>query len=203
MGNWVSKMRMKVKLAAPKGVTLSNSEAKLLLKEQKEVIKTLESDSRGIERAKDGFYIKLDDSISEASLALNAARGTYKRTKNPILKRDWARRMVIADKTVNELIQTKRRTELVLDKLRMVAGDIKLELIAAEARAAETKMYVDAGDTLRLVGDRLIKARIKAKPLKIEYNNLEVGIETAMGLVSEMHDDEIIKEAEAMIENEL
>lgn len=199
MSSWAKKAKLKLKLASPVGVTLTNSEAKVLLEEQVKAVELLEKDETRIEKIQRGINVAIDDSISEASEALNQARGTFKRTKNPVLKREWARRMVIADRTTQTLVQTKKRTKLVNSRLKMIAGDIRLELLAAEARAAETKMYVEAGDTLRLVGDKLIQARAKSKPMKIEYKNLEITMEGAEKLVSDISDDEILKQAERLL----
>lgn len=199
MSTWTQKAKLKLKLASPIGVTLSNSEAKILLQEQEKAVRVLEKDETRIEKIRDGINIDIDESIAESTEALNQARGTYKRTKNPVLKREWARRMVIADKTTQTLVQTKKRTELVASRLKMIAGDIRLEIMAAEARAAETKMYVEAGDTLRLVGDKLLQARAKSKPMKMEYKNLEVTMEGAEKLVSSIPDEQIIQEAERLL----
>lgn len=196
---WMQRAKLKLKLASPVGVTLTNSETKVLLAEQQKAVELLEKDESRIAKIQRTIDIDIDDSIAEASEALNQARGTYKRTKNPILKREWAKRMVIADRTTQELVQTKKRTELVMSRLKMVAGDIRLELMAAEARAAETEMYVNAGDTLRLVGDKLIQARAKSKPMKIEYQNLEVTMEGAEKMVMDIGDEEILREADRLL----
>jgi len=199
MASWIKKSKLRLKLASPVGITLTNSEAKILLDEQSRAVKNLEKDESKIAKIQRGINLNIDDSIKEASEALNQARGVYKRTTNPVLKREWARRIVVADKTAQTLVQTKKRTELVMERLRMVAGDIRLELLAAEARAAETKMYVDAGESLRLVGDKLIQARAKSKPMKVEYSNLEVSMEGAEKLVSGMSDEELLIEAERLV----
>lgn len=197
--SWAKRAKLKLKLSSPVGITLTNSEAKILLDGQQKAVELLEKDEERVEKIQRGINVDIDDSIAEASEALNMARGTYRRTKNPILQREWARRMVVADRTVQTLVQTKKRTELVASRLKMIAGDIRLELMAAEARVAETKMYVDAGDSLRLVGDKLIQARAKSKPMKVEYKNLEITMEGAESLVSDMGDDEVITEAERLL----
>ena len=199
--NWAQRMKIKAKLLSPVGITLTNSEAKILLDGQLEAVKTLEQDQLKIKRVERNISVDYDDAIKQSSAALNMARGTYSRTKNPVLKREWARRLVIADKTTNELVQAKKRTSLVIDRLKMIAGDMELEMLAAKARAAETKMYVEAGDTLRLVGDKLIQARAKSKPMQLEYDNLEVSMEGAEKLVNDMDENKVLEIAEMLAGN--
>lgn len=74
---WSRRMKLKLKLSSPVGVTLSNSEAKMLLDEQKKGISVLKEDETKLDKIKRSVHLNIDDSISEASQALNQARGTY------------------------------------------------------------------------------------------------------------------------------
>jgi hypothetical protein len=81
----------------------------------------------------------------------------------------------------------------------MIKGDIELQLMEANAKAAEMQAYVTAGNGLRLAGEKLMQARTRADKLKLEYDNLEVTMEGAEKAVSNVPENELIDKAQAVV----
>lgn len=194
---WLDRYKVKLKLKAPKGVRLSQGETEALLEIQQEDVKVLKDNQQevlgaiGVTKG-----IELGTQIKTTQSARSQALATYKHTKDPIKKREWARRLVVADTTRKALTDMKNRMSATADRLHMIKGDIELQIVEAEAKVAETTAYAKAGKQLRLAGETLISARTRAKSNRIEYTNLEVSMEGAEKLIDNSNPDDLLAQAD-------
>lgn len=199
---WTQKAKVKLKMLIPVGVVLSPGEtatlaeiytddAKLLEKNSSEVSKAIRATEQGL---------NISNTLSTARAARNQAVGTFKITKDPIKKREWARRIVVADQTIKSVRDAKMRLNATKDRLTMIKGDMELQLIEANTKASEMQAYASAGNSLRLAGEKLMHARSRANKLSLEYDNLEVTMEGAESMMSEIKPTELVAKAQAIID---
>lgn len=198
--SFLDRYRVKLKLKAPHGVRLSPGETEALVEIQENDVQILKDNQQevltaiGVTRS-----IEVGNQIKKAQSARSVAATTYRNTKDPIKKREWARRLVVADTTRKGLLDMKNRMNSTRERLEMIKGDIELQLVEAEAKVAETKAYAKAGNQLRLAGETLISARTRAKNNTIEYTNLEVSMEGAEKLISDANPEDLLAQADAIL----
>lgn len=199
--NWVQRTKVKMKMLAPVGIKLSPSETVALADIYKEDVRIIENNDKELSKAikATSNSLSIGRSIDEAKSARSKAAGVYKITKDPIKKREWARRIVVADQALKSMRDVKTRMDVTKDRLMMIKGDLELQLMEAESKAQEMEAYAQAGKGLRLVGETLINARSRASNLSLEYSNLEVTMEGAEGLISSLSPEEIVAQADKIV----
>lgn len=197
---WLRRMSVKVKLRAPVGIKLTTGETMALAEIYNEDAKKIRENESEVTKALSSTKtLDVSDSIEESQMAKSVAVATFKRTKDPIKRREWARRVVVADQAIKSMRGMKKRMSATHDRLTMIKGDLELQLMEAEARAQEAKAYAMAGKQLRLVGEKLINARTRAKTMKVEYDNLEITMEGAEQAISgKLDPEELLEEAERL-----
>lgn len=195
--SYLDRFKVKFKLRAPSGIKLSQGETEALIELQHEDIQVLKDNKQEVLAAIGVTHsVDVGNQIKKVQSARSVAAATYRQTKDPIKKREWARRLVIADTTRNTLVDMKNRMVSTRERLEMIKGDITLQLFEAEAKVAETEAYAKAGKQLRLAGQTLVNARIRAKSNVIEYSNLEVSMEGAEKLISAETTEELLEQAD-------
>lgn len=198
--SFLDRYRVKLKLKAPHGVRLSPGETEALVEIQEKDVQVLKDNQQevlsaiGVTRS-----IEVGNQIKKAQSARSVAATTYRNTKDPIKKREWARRLVVADTTRKGLLDMKNRMTVTRERLEMIKGDIELQIVEAEAKVAETKAYAKAGNQLRLAGETLVSARTRAKNNAIEYTNLEISMEGAEKLISDTDPEALLAQADAIL----
>lgn len=199
---WTQKAKVKLKMLIPVGVVLSPGETATLAEIYQDDAKLLEKNSTEVSKAIKATEASLNisNTLSTARAARSQAVGTFKITKDPIKKREWARRIVVADQTIQSVRAAKMRLNATKDRLTMIKGDMELQLIEANTKAAEMNAYAQAGNSLRLAGEKLMHARTRANKLSFEYDNLEVTMEGAEGLVSDVKPTELVAKAQEIID---
>lgn len=199
--NWAQKAKVKLKILVPMGVTLSPSETATLSEMYQDDARVLEKNDAELKKAIKATEssLNLTNTLSTARTARSQAAGYYKVTKDPVKKREWARRIVVADQTIQTIRDVKVRLSATKDRLTMIKGDMELQLMEAEAKAAEMQAYAAAGNSLRLAGEKLMQARSRANQLNLEYNNLEVTMEGAESMMSKLSPKELLAKAEEII----
>lgn len=189
-----------IKLKSPHGIVLSPSETEALVVIQQEDVQILKQNQQevlaaiGVTKS-----VEVGAQIRKASSARSIAAATYKNTKDPIKKREWARRLVIADGARKSLVDLKSRMTVTGERLNMIKGDMELQIVEAEAKVAETMAYAKAGEQLRLAGETLVSARTRATNSHIEYSNLEVTMEGAEKMISDTDPEELLAQADALL----
>ena len=198
---WGQKAKVKLKMLMPVGLVLTPGETSTLAemyKDDADVLKTNSQEiSKAIRATESGLEIA--NTLATARQARSQAVGTYKITKDPVKKREWARRVVVADTTIQAVRDTKMRLNATKDRLTMIKGDMELQLIEANTKAAEMQAYASAGNSLRLAGEKLMHARSRANKLSLEYDNLEVTMEGAENFMSKLSPKELLAKADEII----
>ncbi len=201
MSTWGQKAKVKLKMLIPMGLVLSPGETSTLAEMYNDDANILEKNSQEISKAIKATEagLNVSNTLSVARAARSQAVGTYKITKDPIKKREWARRIVVADSTIQAVRDTKMRLNATKDRLTMIKGDMELQLIEANTKAAEMQAYASAGNSLRLAGEKLMHARSRANKLSLEYDNLEVTMEGAESFMSKLSPVQLIAKADEII----
>lgn len=198
--SFLDRYKVKLKLRAPHGIRLTQGETEALVELQQEDVKVLKDNQQevlaaiGVTRS-----VEVGSQIKKAQSARSVAATTYRNCKDPIKKREWARRLVVADTTRKGLVDMKNRMSVTADRLQMIKGDMELQIIEAEAKVAETMAYAKAGKQLRLAGETLVSARTRAKSNAIEYTNLEVSMEGAEKMIDNTDPSALLAQADAII----
>lgn len=194
--SWIDRFSVKVKLRVPSGITLTQGETEALADIQQKDVSIMKDNQQeilaaiGVTRS-----IDLASQIKKSSSVRSTAVSTYKKTKDPIKKREWARRIVVADNTHKSLSAMRDKMQVTRERLEMIKGDIEMQIIEAEAKVAETRAYAKAGKQLRLAGDTLVNARIRAKDNAIEYSNLEITMEGAEKMINDSEPENLLEQA--------
>ena len=197
---FIQRYKIGLKLKSPAGIVLSPSETEALVIIQQEDVAILKQNQQEVLSAIGVTHsVQLGSQIKKAQSARSIAAATYKNTKDPIKKREWARRLVIADTTRKGLVDMKSRMVTTRDRLEMIKGDMELQIVEAEAKVAETMAYAKAGEQLRLAGETLVSARTRAKSNTIEYTNLEITMEGAEKMLNDTDPEELLAQADAII----
>jgi len=201
VSTWAQKAKVKLKILVPMGITLSPSETLVLSDMYEDDVKVLEKNETEVKKALTATEKSLaaSNTLETAHTARSQAVGTYKITQDPVKKREWARRIVVADQTIQSVRDVKTRLGATKDRLLMIKGDIELQLMEAEAQAAEMQAYAAAGNSLRLAGEKLMQARSRANKLSLEYSNLEVTMEGAEKMASKLDGKQLLDKAEEII----
>lgn len=198
--SFIQRYKVGLKLRSPNGIVLSKSETEALVQIQQEDVQVLKQNQQEVLAAIGVTHsVQLGSQIKKAQSARSIAAATYKNTKDPIKKREWARRLVIADNTRKGLVDMKSRMVVTRERLEMIKGDMELQIVEAEAKVAETMAYAQAGEQLRLAGETLVSARTRAQSNAIEYTNLEVTMEGAEKMLSNTDPEELLAQADAII----
>lgn len=199
--NWAQKAKVKLKVMIPIGLRLTPGETVVLSEMYDNDVKILEKNSSEVSKAirATESSLAVSNTVATARQARSQAVGVFKQTKDPIKKREWARRIVVADQTIQSVRDVKMRLNATKDRLTMIKGDLELQLMEAEARAAEMEAYAHAGQGLRLAGEKLMQARTRANKLSLEYDNLEVTMEGAERAASAVPEAQLVSKAEEII----
>jgi hypothetical protein len=118
---WFNRFKVGIKLKAPHGVRLTQGETEALVDIQKEDVQVLKDNQQevlsaiGVTRS-----LEIGNQIKKAQSARSAAATYYRNTKDPIKKREWARRLVVADNTRKGLADMKNRMTVTRERLEMI-----------------------------------------------------------------------------------
>ena len=190
--NWMRRFAVRAKLKSPVGIRLTGGETIALAEIYEKDVVEIRENQKEVDQAIIATRMDPSQAIAKSMAARSSALGTYKITKDPVKKREWARRLVVADATLHSIRDTKKRLDATQDRLRMIKGDMELQLMQTEARAAETRAYAEAGGQLRLAGEKLIDARTRAQNVKVEYKNLEITMEGVEKAIDRRTDQDLL-----------
>lgn len=198
--NFFTRYRLGIKLRSPNGIRLSQTETEALVQMQQEDVNILKENQQEVLSAIGVTHtVEVGNQIKKAQSARAAAATYYRNTKDPIKKREWARRLVVADTTRKSMVDLKNRMSVTRDRLEMIKGDMELQIIEAEGKVAETMAYAKAGKQLRLAGETLVSARTRAKNNAIEYTNLEITMEGAEKMINNTDPEALLAQADAIL----
>lgn len=185
MSSWAAKQKLRIKMLKPSGVNLTPKESEQLAEDKREDLRLIDSNMSELREARNKISVQeIKGNIEQVEESLRRAKGVYKQCKNPIKKREWARRVVVANNTRETLKESLNRLENAKQRFEMLGQDMEMEKMQAKVRIQEAEVYAKAGKYLTLKGEELVNARSNAKKMQIEYDNLEVSMEGAEKLLS-------------------
>ena len=186
----------------PSGITLTSDETKEVIELWKKDAETIEENTVTLKDA--DFALgrnleKLPNMLKEVNTQRTDAIRYFKITKDPIKKREWARRVIVADNAFKSINQSKNRMEVTRERIKSVVQDAAIEKIALDVRIAEAEAYTKMGEGLQLVGEMLVAARTRAKRADIEFTTLEFNTEQIETHVIDLKDSKLIEKAQKIV----
>lgn len=206
----VSKSILGVKLKIPSGVTLNEKEANYIIdgwESQKSIVKTKQNDLASVSAKIERHVAKTGQEIPEAMKALREARGNFKKCKDPIAKRKWARKIIVRDAYYQQVRNSHQALNATVERVQDAVEDAQYIYKTLESRIAEARIYRELNGGLKLVGKTLIEARQKHIMPEVEYEILETNMEKIEKMAGGMDDEvalnkalEIVNDPERWIE---
>lgn len=193
---------LNLRLRVPAGVKLTAGETSTLIDVWKDDQKILTGNHTQLETANQAItrnISRIPDSLQEVTQARTEAARFFKITKDPIKKREWARRLVVAERARVAIKGSQKRMIVMQDRIKTLVSDAVLEKRALDTRIAEAEAYAKMGTGLKLVGESLIDARFKVKANEIHFRDLELGIEDLDKTIKAVGDDSIMAEAKSIL----
>lgn len=190
------------KLKQPTGIYLDTDETKQVIDLWKEDSKQIDTNTDKLESANRAIAVnvsKIPEILKNVGSSRSEAIRYFKASKDPIKKREWARRLIVADRSYQSIKQSEKRMEAVKARIQAVVHDAALEKMALDVRISEAEAYVKMGEGLTLVGDSLIAARQRAKSADVQFEVLEFNTEAIEGEVNALKDKALIEEAQKVI----
>lgn len=179
-GSLAKKVILNVKLRMPTGVTLTDNEAAYVIdgwkKEQKAVL-AKRGDLIDVSENIDSRMKKLPAEIETTAKELRKAKGIYKKTKDPIAKRRWAKRVVTLGKYHNYLRTSNQTLAATVERVKDAVEDAQIVNKMILNRIEDAQIYRDLNGGLKLVGKALVEARTQHAMPEIEYQSLEFTME--------------------------
>jgi hypothetical protein len=188
-----------LKLRLPTGVKLSAREADAVIGDWSD---QLSVQDKSASKLKDvGWDIerqveRLKKAREETSKTAAEARRYFQKTKNPVKKEVWARRLVLAMRCQEALIESEQRLNSTIDRVKGAVADAALIHRMLDTRIREATIYKKLNGGLHLVGQALAEARTEHKVASIEYTNFELNMEGLEKSITADSRDRIIKEAQ-------
>lgn len=198
----VGKGLLGLKLKMPTGVKLNDAEAKYVIdgwESQKSVVRTKQSDLQSVSMKIERHLAKTSQEIEESMKVLKQARAQFKKTKEPLARRKWARKVVVRTAYYEQVRNSHHALTATVDRVSDAVDDAQYVYKTLESRIAEARIYRELNGGLQLVGKSLLEARTKHILPEVEFNNLEVTMEAIEQGVSQKDDDTLLLEAETIV----
>lgn len=198
----VGKGILGVKLKMPHGVNLNEGEANYIIdgwESQKTLVKTKQADLKSISEKIDRHISKTGQEIPTAIKELKAARKSFKEVKSPLAKRKWARKVIVRDAYYQQVRSSHQSLNATVARVKDAVDDAQYVYKTLESRIAEARIYRELNGGLKLVGKSLIEAKQKHIMPEIEYNNLEVTMESLEQLAGDMPDEQALLAADNIV----
>lgn len=191
-----------IKLRLPTGVTLNDSEAAYIIngwENERSKVRNKQVSLLQTSKLIEQHIERINREIPLAAKEVRSARGQYKRTKNPVAKRKWARKLLVRAKYHESLRTTYHSLSSTVDRVKDAVDDAQYVYKTLENRIAEAKIYRELNGGLKLVGNALMEARTKHLLPEVEYQNLEFTLESIEKGVGHMDDQKLLSEAEQVV----
>lgn len=194
---FVQKFLMRI----PSGITLKGEEAQKqidLWKEEKKNVGTKQWDFEKLATKVQRRLDVLDPQIIDAAAEVRKAQALYKRSKTPLARRRWARRLVLANELHKYNRNSKQQLETMVERVKDAIEDSKLVTKLIDSRVADAEIYLQLNGRLRLVGKDLAAAKREHIMPEIEYQNAEYSMEQIENELLTKDDQTMLIEADAI-----
>lgn len=199
----IGKAVLALKLRSPVGITLTNKESDLVIDGWESEIKDQDKSAKALVTVSQRTETQLksiDKSILDTARTFKVAKGYFLKTKDPVKKDVWARRLVLAGRAHEQLRQTDKRLKATINRAKSAVEDAKLVKLMLQTRIDEARIYKEMNGGLKLVGQALVDARQEYSVYKPEYKNLEFNMEALEKTITKKDRKSIIEEAEKYLD---
>lgn len=186
----------------PMGLTLKGSEAEKVItiwKDERKDVERKQWDFEKLATKVQKRLKELEPSILDSAKEVKVARSNYKKSVNPIARRRWARRLVLAGELHKYNRNSKVQLEAMCERVKDAIEDSKLVTNLITSRIADAEIYYQLNGRLKLVGKDLAAATRQYAMPEIEYKNAEFTMEQIEKNLSNKDDDTLLIEAEAIM----
>ena len=198
----IAKGILGVKLKMPHGVKLNETEANYIIdgwESEKTVVKTKQKDLASVAEKIERHIAKTGNDIAPAMKDLKEAKKRYLEVKSPLAKRKWARNVVVRTAYYEQLRNSHQTLNATVSRVKDAVDDAQYVYKTLESRIAEARIYRELHGGLTLVGKSLVEAKQKHMVPEIEYQNLEVTMESIEHMAGDMDDTKALEEADKIV----
>lgn len=155
-----------------------------------------------VARQTESHLSSVKSKIESVKKLQNKAKLHYKASKDINTKRKWARRVVIASETGNDLIIQKKRLEATIDQVREAIEDAKFAKMVMDSRTEEAKVLKQINGGLRLINNVLSESAIEHMSAKVEHNNFETIMTELNSKMLNNSTEDVIERADRILKEE-
>lgn len=187
----------------PEGKIFKGANAKKIIDEWK--------DEQQIVLKKQGSFIKaaaatesrLKDLVKETSgtaREVKKAHGQYKQCKSPVAKARWGRRLILATELHTYVRESHQMLNSTVTRIKDAIEDGRLVIQLIDNQIKDAQMYYQIDGQVQLIGKALAAAKERHVMPEVQYQSLEISIEEVESTLSEKSDEEIIRQADRLLE---
>ncbi len=192
----------RVLMRLPNGISIKGHEAEMVIKEWKRERREIESkqwDFELLATKVEKRLVVLNKDVLDAAKEVRVAKTNFKKARSPLVKRRWARRVVIANELHKYNRGSKQQLEVMVERVKDAIEDSKLVTKLVESRISDAEIYYQLNGRLKLVGKDLAAATREYAMPEIEYRSAEVTMEQIEHQMSGKTDDTLLLEAQTIV----
>ncbi len=192
----------RVLMRLPNGISIKGHEAEMVIKEWKRERREIESKQWDFEQLAtkvEKRLVVLNKDVLDAAKEVRVAKTNFKKARSPLVKRRWARRVVIANELHKYNRGSKQQLEVMVERVKDAIEDSKLVTKLVESRISDAEIYYQLNGRLKLVGKDLAAATREYAMPEIEYRSAEVTMEQIEHQMSGKTDDTLLLEAQTIV----
>lgn len=189
-------------LPVPRGIVLKDEKAEELIEswEDKQVV--VEEDAQRFANVVPSLHARIKEVDIEAKTEARNLAGIkkhYSGIKTPLTKRRWARRLVLSQKTLDHLKESQQLMRLNVDRAEAAIEDAKAIGRLLDHKIKDARLYYELNGQIRLLGSALAFAEnIESQTGHIE-KDVEVSVEGLESIVSKFDDEDLVRQADAIV----
>lgn len=195
-------MVMAIKMRTPQGMTLNKEDAAIVIsgwKSQSQEIDKRRRDFVDISENVARRSVQIDNAIPDAAAQLRDAKANFKKSKNPVVKAKWARKVVLRSEYHTYLRNSKQTLEDSVERVKDALDDIQVVGKLVEHRIRDAELYADMNGGLKLVGKALVDARTPHKLPELEYQQFDFSMEQIERELGQTGDTSVIEQAKRIV----
>lgn len=144
----------------------------------------------------------LTTEVKSTANEVKKAHKGFSSVKTPVHKAKWGRRLILATELHTYVRESHQLLTATVERIKDAVEDGRLVIRLIDNQIKDAQMYYEINGQVQLVGKALAAARSQHVLPDIQYQNLEASIEQVEANLSVKTDEEIIAEAEKLLEGE-
>lgn len=193
---------MSIKMRSPSGMTLNKEDATIIIEGWKDRSREIEKRRYNFQEISDdverrGRQIERD--TPEAANMLRDAKANFKRSKNPVVKAKWARKVVLRSEYHTYLKNSQQVLADSVERIKDALEDIQVVGKLMEHRIKDAELYAEMNGGLKLVGKALVDARTPHRLPELEYQQFDFSMEQIEKQLGSTSDTSVIDKAKKIV----